>query len=127
MIPLVNYSNYSMLKGAANLDSLIAAAKGYGLKSLALSDENGMYGLISFMKKCYEAGIKPLPGAHIDDPENSKKYAVLLPKNVSAYSELCRIITSRKLNEDFSIEGVLSNLSSDFVIITSSFELLKIL
>jgi DNA-directed DNA polymerase III PolC len=125
MIPLTNHSNYTLLKGAVNLDNLISAAREYNLPSLALSDENGMYGLISFYKKCTEQGIKPIIGSHINDPVNTSLSAVLLAKNSEGYSELCKIITSRKLNEKFSLIDVLNSISDNFIIITSSLPLLQ--
>jgi DNA polymerase III alpha subunit len=125
MIPLLNHSNYSMLKGAVTIDNLIAAAKEYRLPSLALSDENGMYGLITFFKKCIEEGIKPVLGAHIDNPDSPGEYGVLLAKNNKGYSELCKIITSRKLNESFNLADVLNELSDNLFIISSSMPLLR--
>jgi len=64
------HSNYSLLQGAVSIDDLIGRAKDFGMKALALTDRNGMYGLIQFYKKAAEAGIKPLLGAYIDDPGN---------------------------------------------------------
>jgi DNA polymerase III alpha subunit len=125
MIPLLNYSYYSLLKGAISIDNLIAAAKEYKLPALALSDENGMYGLINFYKKCIEEGIKPILGAQIDDPADHSEFAVLLAKNTPAYSELCKIITSRKLNENFNLTDVLNDISENFFIIISSIPLLQ--
>jgi DNA polymerase III alpha subunit len=125
MIPLINHSSYSMMKGAVTIDSLVAAAKTFNLPALALSDENGMYGLINFFKRCVEEGIKPILGAHIDDPSDTSQSAVLLVKNNEGYSELCKIITSRKLNEDFKLHNVLNTLSGNFFVITSSLDLLR--
>ena len=51
MIPLHTHSNYSLLEGAVTIDNLISKAKEYNLTALALTDTNGMYGLISFAKQ----------------------------------------------------------------------------
>ncbi|MBK6678814.1 MAG: PHP domain-containing protein [Ignavibacteriales bacterium] len=48
------------------------------MKALALTDRNGMYGLIQFYKKATEEGIKPILGAYIDDPADTKEYVLLL-------------------------------------------------
>jgi DNA polymerase III alpha subunit len=125
MIPLINHSIYSMLKGTLSIDELVSLAKAYGLPAMALSDMNGMYGLISFYKKCLEENIKPILGAHIDDPKDTTQSAVLLVKNNEGYRELCKIITSRKLNENFNLTDVINSLSDNFFVISSSFPLLN--
>ncbi|MBK7868872.1 MAG: PHP domain-containing protein [Ignavibacteriales bacterium] len=47
---LHTHSNYSLLQGAVSIDDLIGRAKSFGMKALALTDRNGMYGLIQFYK-----------------------------------------------------------------------------
>ncbi len=125
MIPLHVHSNYSLLNGVASIEDLIKYAGKDGLDSLALTDTNGMYGLIKFAKKCLEEGIKPILGAFIDESENQNINAVLLAKNNEGYSELCKIITARKLNDDFSLIGVVNKKPKNLFIISSSLELLK--
>ncbi len=125
MVHLHVHSNYSFLQGTATLDNLISAAKKSNSKSLALTDTNGMYGLIQFTKKCIEANIKPILGAEIDDPNYKNQKAILLVKNNLGYSELCKIITSRKLNEDFSLIQILNSYQENLFVVTSSIELLQ--
>jgi DNA polymerase III alpha subunit len=78
---LHTHSNYSLLQGAVSIDDLIGRAKSFGMKALALTDRNGMYGLIQFYKKATEEGIKPILGAYIDDPADTKEYVLLLCSN----------------------------------------------
>lgn len=125
MIPLHVHSNYSLLKGTATLDKLVSLAKQSGLKSIALTDLNSMSGLIQFSKKCNEENIKPILGAEINDPKENSLSAIFLAKNNKGYSELCKIITSRKLNEDFSLTKVINNFRDNLFVITHSIELLK--
>jgi len=107
------------------MDSLIEKAKEYALPAIALTDTNGMYGLVEFMKKAKEANIKPIPGAFIDDPSDKNINAVFLAMNRKGYSDLCRIITTRKLKEDFSLKNLLQDEFPDLVILIHSIELLK--
>ena len=125
MIPLDVHSNYSLLQSAVTIENLVSRAKEYNLTSLALTDTNGMYGLVSFAKKCIETGIKPILGAYVDDPYDGKINCVVLAKNNDGYSELCKLITLRKLNEDFSLRTLLNQNFNNLFIISSSIDLLK--
>ena len=125
MIPLHTHSNYSLLEGAVTIDNLISKAKEYNLTSLALTDTNGMYGLISFAKQAIENKIKPILGAYLNDPDNSNINCLVLAKNNEGFSELCKLITLRKLNDDFSLVNLLNNAFKNLFIVSSSTDLLK--
>ncbi|MBI2900824.1 MAG: DNA polymerase III subunit alpha [Planctomycetes bacterium] len=87
---LIAHSYYSLLRGASSPAALVARAKELGLRSLALADDEGLYGAVEFWKRCKEAGIRPVLGATIDGH-------VYLVKNRTGYANLCRLITARKL------------------------------
>jgi DNA-directed DNA polymerase III PolC len=132
MIPLHVHSYYSLMEGAVSVEDIIQKAKDFSLPAVALTDTNGMYGLIEFNKKAAGAKIKPLLGAYIDDPSDKKINAVFIAKNTEGYADLCRIITSRKLLEsmppaedNFSLIKLLRNYFPNLFIITSSLELLQ--
>ncbi|MFO7523954.1 MAG: PHP domain-containing protein, partial [Ignavibacteriaceae bacterium] len=91
MIPLHVHSFYSLLTGIIRPDDLILSAKNFNLSSIALTDNNGMYGLIPFYKAAIENNIKPVLGTCITDPSIENNYALLLAKNLTGYSELCKI------------------------------------
>lgn len=129
MIHLSVHSNYSFLVGAARIEELIDRAKKFRMPALALTDINGMYGLIDFAKAAAENGIKPILGTQIDDKNNSKQKVVLLAKNRNGYSKICRLITVRKLDENFSLVDSIKNEiltgADDLFILSSSFEFLR--
>lgn len=125
MLSLHVHSNYSILQSTITIESLINFAKKNNSSYVSLTDTNGMYGLIQFAKRAEEAGIKPILGSLITDPKNEFNYAIFLAKNNSGYSELCKIITSRKLKEDFSLAEVVGNISDNLFVLTSSLELLN--
>ncbi|MEE9431798.1 MAG: PHP domain-containing protein [Melioribacteraceae bacterium] len=125
MLNLHNHSNYSILQSSISIDSLIAFAKNHGSNYVSLTDTNGMHGLIQFAKQAEEAGIKPILGAYIDESNNPNDYVVFLAKNNYGYSELCKVITSRKLEEDFSLIKVVQNISDNLFVLISSLQLLK--
>jgi DNA polymerase III alpha subunit len=125
MIPLHVHSNNTLLNGTISVEKLVQRAVDYGLSSIALTDNNSMHGVIQFSKIAIDKKIRPIIGCQIDSPENSSEYVILLARNNKGYSELCKIITSRKLNDDFSLNNLLENKLDNLFILTPSIELFK--
>jgi DNA polymerase III alpha subunit len=125
MIPLHVHSHYSLLEGAGSVSAIVEKAKEYGLSSIALTDTNGMYGLVDFAKKAAEAKIKPIFGAYINGADDENIYALFLAKNIKGYADLCKIVTTKKLKPDFSLVKLLSGELPDLFVITGSLELLR--
>lgn len=125
MITLHTHSNYSLLQGTIPIEELISFAKKDGNRYAVLTDTNGMYGLIQFAKLAQDENIKPILGAFIDDPHDENLSALFLAKNNAGYSHLCKIITTRKLKDDFHLIDLFNEPSDNLFIITSSVELLK--
>ncbi len=125
MTPLHVHSNYTLLKGTCRIEELVEKAAANSLRSIALTDTNGMYGLIKFGKAVIEKGIKPIYGSLIDQPGNESDYALLLARNNQGYEELCKIITSRKLNDDFRLITLIENPPDNLFFITPSMPLLE--
>ncbi len=125
MFTLHAHSNYSLLQGTIPIGELIAFAKKSGSNYVALTDTNSMAGLIQFAKEAQENNIKPVLGSLIDDPANGNLKAIFIAKNNKGYSELCKLITSRKLKEDFSLQNAVQNVSENMFVLTSSYELLQ--
>ena len=118
-------SNFSFASGASTVEDLLARANELGMKSLALTDLNGFYAVVPFVKKAQELGIRPLLGATLDDPADTARQAVLLAKNLAGYSEISRLITSRKLNENFSLPESLQNLSPNVILLSHNVDILQ--
>ena len=121
LVHLHTHSNYSFLEGACTIEELCMAAKRMGMKALALTDTNGFYGLIDFLKLAREFDIIPLIGAEI---VAGSEQAVLLAKSRKGYSSICRIISARHIKKDFSLGGWLTKDREDIVILTSSLPLI---
>jgi DNA polymerase III alpha subunit len=68
----------------------------------------------------------PINGIRNDNGKGTKKnYALFLTKNFDGYSDICRIITSRKLKDDFSLVKLLQNEFPNLFILISSIDLLQ--
>ena len=96
------HTQYSILDGAANIDKLIAKAKGSGMKALAITDHGNMFGALKFFIAAKQAGIKPIIGCeayvartsrleHKTKKDRSGHHLILLAKNKTGYSNLSRL------------------------------------
>lgn len=125
MTSLHIHSNYSLLEGTIPIEELISFAKKDGNNYVALTDTNAMYGLIQFAKLAREENIKPILGSLIDDPADKNLSAIFIAKNNIGYSHLCKLITTRRLKDDFHLIDLFKEPLNNLFIITSSLELLK--
>ncbi|MFC1927953.1 PHP domain-containing protein [Chloroflexota bacterium] len=89
------HSNFSILDSASHPEDLVARASEIGIPALALTDHDGLYGIIPFYKACLAAGLKPVIGAEMT--LNNGSHIILLAKNNRGYSNLCRLITKAQL------------------------------
>ncbi|MBA2695535.1 MAG: PHP domain-containing protein, partial [Actinobacteria bacterium] len=58
-------SSFSMRYGASPPEVLVARAGELGQPALALTDRDGAYGAVRFMRACQEAGVSPVLGADL--------------------------------------------------------------
>lgn len=59
------HSNFSLLDGAATVQDLTSAAAAAGMRSLALTDHDALYGAVRFYQAAQAAGIKPIIGLEV--------------------------------------------------------------
>ncbi|MBL7141823.1 DNA polymerase III subunit alpha [Patescibacteria group bacterium] len=102
------HSHYSLLDGLPKIDELIAGAKKYKMKSLALTDHGVMYGVVEFYQKAKKAGIKPIIGleaylarhGHLNKRpkiDDRPYHLILLAKNDLGYKNLIKLTTTAHL------------------------------
>ncbi len=96
MIPLHVRSHYSLLRGASSPDALVARARGLGLRALALTDLDGIYGATVFWHAAKAAGITPLIGAEVNG-------LTLITRGREGWSNLCAILSRRHLGQPWDI------------------------
>jgi DNA-directed DNA polymerase III PolC len=126
------HSSFSFHEGASTIESLVQKAAELGMTELALTDTNGMYAAVPFVKTCRKHGIKPILGVELTESETgettpgfSHPRAVLLARNLTGYGELCRIVTARYMEDNFHLSSALSGLSNNAVVLTSDVALLE--
>ena len=89
-IPLACHSVYSLLWGTASPEALCRRATEAGMSALALTDREGLYGILPFWNTAREAGLHPILGARIPDPNGPAR---LLAADANGYRRLARILT----------------------------------
>ncbi len=116
------HSNYSLCRGASSVEAICAAARTRGVKTLAVTDTNGLYGLVWFIQRAKEHGLTPLVGAEL---RTKTERCVVLAKNMRGYASLCRIITARHCREEFDLFTSLTEHGEGIVVFSDSLHLLK--
>ncbi len=90
-------SVYSLLSSACKLEDLVKKAAESGFKSLALTDENVMYGAVPFYKLCKHYRIKPIIGLTLSVKSELQtdlsRPLVLLAENEAGYRSLLKLST----------------------------------
>ena len=121
-VPLWCKSNFSFLDGASHPDELVEKAHALGVEALALTDRDGVHGVVRAHVKAQELGVRLIVGAEVtvDDAAGATTSAatgdaagaaadaaagdaarlstcVLLAANRTGYANLCRLITAGRL------------------------------
>jgi error-prone DNA polymerase len=118
------HSHYSRGWGIGTIEELCRSIKEQGMDRLALTDTNGLYGLIYFIQTAREMGIQPIVGSELTTDEHR---AVLLVRNHEGYANLCRIISDCQCHQDFDLIKSLRERREGLIIFSDDFTLLKAL
>ncbi|MGB8963903.1 MAG: error-prone DNA polymerase, partial [Pseudonocardiaceae bacterium] len=100
------HSNFSFLDGASHPEELIEEAVRLGLDTIAITDHDGMYGVVRFAEAARELGIKTVFGAElslgltapqngIPDPEG--EHLLILARDPDGYRRLSRVISDAQI------------------------------
>ena len=118
------HSHYSKGWGIGTIEDICRAARDMGLKKLALTDTNGLYGLVFFVQRAREMDIEPILGSEL---LCGGRRAVALVKNQRGYANLSRIISGRKCHHDFDLIRAIRDRRDGLIIFSDDFKLLKTL
>ena len=97
-VPLWCKSNFSFLEGASHPDELVEEAYRLGLPAIALTDRDGVYGVVRAHVKARELGIKIIIGSQVTIDDGST--IVLLSRDRGGYANLCRLLTKGRLRSE---------------------------
>jgi error-prone DNA polymerase len=103
------HSNFSFLDGASHPEELVAEAARLGLDGLALTDHDGLYGVVRFAETARALGVASVFGAELTLVESGRSagrtgapdplgtHLVVLARDPEGYARLSRTITEAHL------------------------------
>ncbi|WP_028923808.1 error-prone DNA polymerase [Pseudonocardia acaciae] len=127
------HSNYSFLDGASHPEELVEQAVRLGLEAIALTDHDGMYGVVRFAEAAAKAGMRTVFGAELSlglrapqngvpDPEGS--HLLALARGPAGYRALCRTISTAQLRGKekgrpiYHLEQIAADIAGHAVVLT---------
>ncbi|MBW3615676.1 MAG: PHP domain-containing protein, partial [Actinobacteria bacterium] len=100
------HSNFSFLDGASHPEELVEEGSRLGLEALALTDHDGMYGVVRFAQAASAVGLPTVFGAELSlgltKPQNGRadpegRHLLVLARDPVGYGRLCRSISAAQL------------------------------
>ena len=116
------HSNYSLCRGANTIEQICKTAKEMGMSHMALTDTNGVYGMVWFLEMAESYGLTPIIGVEL---KTDKHHCVMLAKNGQGYQCLCRAISRLHVKDEFDLPDFLIGERHDVVILTNQLKLLS--
>ncbi|WP_219416582.1 error-prone DNA polymerase [Pseudonocardia nigra] len=127
------HSNFSFLDGASHPEELVEEAARLGLDAIALTDHDGMYGVVRFAEAAAELGVRTVFGSELSlgltapqngvaDPEGS--HLLLLAGDPDGYRALCRTISTAQLRGAekgrpvYDLDEVVADTAGQVVVLT---------
>jgi DNA polymerase-3 subunit alpha len=120
LIPLRNYSNYSICESNIKIDDLVNYAFENQLPAIALTDYKLLSGTLDFSVKCKKKGIQPIVGLDIDYLSclGSNSRLTLLSKTEIGYKNLNILSTKVNTENDFILSKEnIGEFSNDNILI----------
>lgn len=93
--PLWVKSHYSFLEGASAPEDLIDACYHAGLRTMVLSDRDGVYGIVRAHQHAKKRGVRLIVGSEITLEDDTT--ILLLVQNTQGYQQLCQLISKGRL------------------------------
>jgi len=92
------HTQYSLLDGAAKINTLVSKAKQLGMQALAITDHGNMFGVPHFVAQAKKQAIKPIIGCEFyvasdmhDFKEKTRYHQLLLAKNEIGYQNISKL------------------------------------
>ncbi|OIJ12404.1 DNA polymerase III subunit alpha [Anaerobacillus alkalilacustris] len=121
-------TEYSLLKSAAKINTLVKKAVELGFLSLAITDQNVMYGVVPFYKACKKAGLKPIIGLELSvkGEQTDETRLLLLAKTFTGYQNLIKLSSIVQVFSTTNLKQIekkqLFAYSKDLIAISSAYK-----
>jgi error-prone DNA polymerase len=128
------HSNFSFLDGANHPEELIETAARLELDAVAITDHDGMYGVVRFAEAAKELGVRTvfgtelslgLPAPQNGEPDPLGEHLLLLARGPEGYTDLCRALTEAHLDPDaekgrplYHLDKVIEGTKENCVVLT---------
>src|SRR6185436_10631674 len=133
-------SGYSLKYGASHPRSLVERAVEAEMDTLALTDRDGVYGSVRFVKACLSAGVRPILGVDLameptgsvprpgrpvgtrrtparggeyDDSDRVNTRVTVLAGSKAGWAALCRLVSATHLRGERGVPVTTSGLVAD--------------
>ena len=90
-MPLWCKTNFSFLEGASHPEELIETADRLGLPAIAITDRNGVYGMVRAFDAARQGKVRLITGSQVSLEDGSS--VVLLAQDRAGYGNLCRLVS----------------------------------
>lgn len=126
--------NFSWLDGASHPEELVEEAQRLKLDAIAITDHDGMYGVVRFAEAAKELGMHTVFGAELSiglsrpangEPDPEGDHLLLLARKQDGYHGLCRTLTTGHLDDNaekgkpvYDIDQIVADTKGDVVVLT---------
>ncbi len=117
-------SNFSFLTGASHPEHLVEVAGALGLDALAMTDRNGVYGIVRFAEAARAIGLPTVFGVEIDCGTFGD--IVLLSRGASGYGPMVRAVSEGQLAGKkgapvFMVDAIAHRVNQQCVVLTGGY------
>jgi DNA polymerase III subunit alpha len=111
-VPLRVFSAYTMLDGAIEPKAIGKYAKGLGYPAIAVTDRNGLYGVMPFEDGCRATGVQPIIGLmlsvtrplELSGGKPVRDWLALYAQDEEGYQNLCRLVSASHLDHEDDVD-----------------------
>ncbi|NUQ17140.1 MAG: DNA polymerase III subunit alpha [Sphingomonas sp.] len=123
-----------MLEGAMEPKTIADRAAKLGFPAIAVTDRNGLYGVMPFSEACIAKGVQPIVGAMLAvarpaelGGEGGIDWLVLLAKDEQGYANVCKLVSAAHLDRPIEQEphvpfSALEDLNDGLIALTAGGE-----
>ena len=91
------HTEYSLVDSTVRIAALMDRCSADGMRAVALTDQNNLFGMVKFYKKALAAGVKPIIGVDlriVNEDDSSRPFRlILLCQNNIGYKNLSTLLT----------------------------------